>query len=121
MLGGGWDREAATFDFEPDHGLLEGEVRREWRRLLQAHLPPVPAQVLDIGCGTGSLSVLLAEEGYDVSGVDFSSEMLARAGSKAKAAGVSVALARADAACLPIRRGAVDVVVCRHVLWALDR
>lgn len=120
MLDADWDREAARFDLASDHGLLEGEVRRAWRRLLQAHLPPAPAQVLDIGCGTGSLSILLAEEGHAVSGVDFSSEMLARASSKTMAAGVSVSLARANATCLPIRRGAVDVVVCRHVLWALD-
>ena len=76
--------------------------------------------MLDIGCGTGSLAVLLAEEGHTVSGVDFSSEMLAQASAKATATGVSVALARADATCLPIRSRALDVIVCRHVLWALD-
>jgi SAM-dependent methyltransferase len=35
--------------------------------------------VLDLGCGTGRHVVLLAEKGFDVTGVDFSAEMLAEA------------------------------------------
>lgn len=39
--------------------------------------------LLDLGCGTGSLSSLLDEKGYDVIGVDASEEMLAIAREKA--------------------------------------
>ena len=66
-----WDSQAATFDDEADHGLRDPLVRDAWRRLLLPHLPAAPASVADIGCGTGSLSVLLAGEGYAVTGVDF--------------------------------------------------
>ncbi len=38
--------------------------------------------LLDLACGTGSLSVLFAEKGYDVIGVDMSPEMLDAAMSK---------------------------------------
>ncbi len=41
------------------------------------------SQVLDLACGTGSLSVILAERGYEVIGTDMSEEMLATAQSKA--------------------------------------
>jgi len=61
-----WDDQADTFDEEADHGLRDPQVREAWRRLLLAHLPAAPAAIADIGCGTGSLSVLLAGEGYAV-------------------------------------------------------
>ena len=38
--------------------------------------------ILDLACGTGTMSFLLAERGYEVIGVDFSPEMLAVAAEK---------------------------------------
>ena len=35
-----------------------------------------PELVLDLGCGTGSMTLELARRGYDMTGVDYSSEML---------------------------------------------
>lgn len=108
-----WDTEAATFDDEPDHGLRDPEVRQAWRRLLLGLLPAAPARVADLGCGTGTLSLLLSEEGYHVDGVDFSPEMVRRATAKAGPRFVV-----GDAAAPPLSPG-YDVVLCRHVLWAL--
>ena len=44
-----------------------------------------PHSVLDLACGTGSLSLLLARRGYRVIGADLSSDMLAEAEQKAQA------------------------------------
>ena len=49
-----------------------------------------PKTILDLGCGTGSILLPLAQEGFDVIGVDLSSEMLTEADHKAMEAGVSV-------------------------------
>jgi len=46
--------------------------------------------VLDLGCGTGTLTELLAKEGYDMIGVDFSEEMLNRAMEKREESGLSI-------------------------------
>jgi ubiquinone/menaquinone biosynthesis C-methylase UbiE len=78
-----WDREARTFDEAADHGLADPDCREAWRSLLLEHLPPAPARVADLGCGTGTLALLLAEEGYVVDGVDFSREMVRLARAKA--------------------------------------
>ena len=45
--------------------------------------------VLDLACGTGSLTVELAKHGYDMIGVDASGDMLCRAQNKAFESGVS--------------------------------
>jgi ubiquinone/menaquinone biosynthesis C-methylase UbiE len=95
-------------------------VREAWKALLLPLLPPPPARVADFGCGTSSLSVLLAGEGYDVVGIDFAAQMLEKAHAKATAAGLRVALAQADAVRPPFRVASFDVVVGRHVVWALS-
>lgn len=114
-----WDNEAATFDDDPDHGLRDPRVRDAWRHLLLTHLPPAPAAVADIGCGTGTLSVLLAAEGYAVTGLDFAPEMVRAARAKARAAGVTARFVLSDAATPTLPPASFDVVLARHVLWAM--
>jgi ubiquinone/menaquinone biosynthesis C-methylase UbiE len=114
-----WDSQAATFDHEPDHGLLDPRVRQAWRRLLLAELPPAPAAIADLGCGTGTLSVLLAAEGYAVTGLDFAPAMVRAARAKARAAGVSARFELSDAAAPSLPAASFDVVLARHVLWAM--
>ncbi|MEU4245934.1 methyltransferase domain-containing protein [Amycolatopsis sp. NPDC026612] len=91
-----WDAQAETFDDQPDHGLRDAAVRDAWADLLLPLLPPAPAAVVDLGCGTGSLSLLLAEAGHDVCGADFSTAMLGQA--RRKAAGLEVDFRHGDAA-----------------------
>ena len=52
--------------------------------------------ILDLGCGTGSHAVLLAERGYQVTGVDRSEDMLRQAAAKANEAGVALTFENAD-------------------------
>jgi SAM-dependent methyltransferase len=113
-----WDAQAATFDDEPDHGLHDPLVRNAWRSLLVGVLPPVPARVADLGCGTGTLAMLLAELGYAVDGVDLSPAMVQRARAKIGSFPHTSAVV-GDAGDPPLTDGAYDVVLCRHVLWAL--
>ena len=56
-----------------------------WREEFRRYLPAPPARVADIGCGTGFASVLLAEMGYTVTGLDQSENMLREARQKAAA------------------------------------
>jgi SAM-dependent methyltransferase len=112
-----WNDEAATFDEAADHGLRDPAVRAAWRQLLLSVLPATPARLADLGCGTGTLALLLGAEGYDVDGVDFSPEMIRRA--RAKEPVGQVTFTQADADDPPLEPGVYDVVLCRHVLWAM--
>ncbi|MFG2131097.1 class I SAM-dependent methyltransferase [Streptomyces sp. NPDC048751] len=112
-----WDDLAITFDDEPDHGLRDPMVRAAWADRLRAWLPEHPCDVLDLGCGTGSLSLLAAERGHRVTGVDLSPAMVDLA--RAKLVGRDAVFLCGDAAAPPVGEQLFDVVLVRHVLWTL--
>lgn len=68
--------DALTYDVDYEKTLRFYE--RLFRRLHAA-----PQTVVDLACGTGSMSILLAARGYRVLGVDQSEEMLMQASQKA--------------------------------------
>ncbi|MEW2343640.1 class I SAM-dependent methyltransferase [Streptomyces griseoaurantiacus] len=115
--GDDWEALAATFDEEPDHGLGDPRIRAAWAGRLRRWLPGSPGDLLDLGCGTGSLSLLAAEAGHRVTGVDTSPAMLDRA--RAKLAGRDAEFLRGDAAAPPVGGRRFDAVLVRHVLWTL--
>lgn len=53
--------------------------------------------VLDVACGTGRLTIPLAQQGYDTTGVDLTKEMLAAAQRKAERLGIDVNWVHSDA------------------------
>ena len=114
-----WDEAAATFDHEPDHGLRDPLILEAWTTLLKTWVPATSATILDVGCGTGSLSVILAELGHKVTGVDLSPAMLALAKAKAAAQGLHIEFEVMDAAFLHFPQQQFDMLICRHLLWAL--
>ncbi len=112
-----WDAAADTFDDEPDHGLRDPGVRDAWAARLRSWLPVTPSDVLDLGCGTGSLALLAAGDGHRVTAVDRSPRMAELA--REKLAGTDSRVLVGDAAEPPVPAGAFDVVLVRHVLWTL--
>ncbi|MBD0672746.1 class I SAM-dependent methyltransferase [Streptomyces sp. CBMA156] len=118
-----WDAVASSFDDGPDHGLRAGPTRAAWARRLRGWVPAGPVggglDVLDAGCGTGSLSLLLAQAGHRVTGVDLSPGMVRQAQGKLAAAGVPGRFLVGDAAAPPTGGQAFDVVLSRHLVWTL--
>ena len=81
-------------------------------------------QVLDLACGSGSLSLELAARGCDVIGVDGSADMLAIALEKAAEAGEDILFLCQDMRALDLY-GTVDTAVClldslSHILSTED-
>ena len=84
-------------------------------RILQQHLPHTQngeaPMVLDMACGTGSITLRLAAMGYDMIGVDASADMLVQAQEKAYEAGRRVLWLAQDMRELDLY-GTVDAAVC---------
>lgn len=72
-------------------------------------------RILDIGCGTGHLSLDLIQSGYDVTATDLSKELVNYANHKAQKAGWELNATQMDIQKLPYR-DVFDAVVCLDVL-----
>jgi SAM-dependent methyltransferase len=116
-IGAFWDADAATYDQATGHHPQTSIEWAAWRSALTRLLPPPPARILDVGAGTGFLSLTAAQLGYAVTAVDLSPAMLQRLASKATAAGLDVTAVTGRADELPA--GTWDAVISRHLLWTL--
>jgi SAM-dependent methyltransferase len=110
-----WDRDAGTYDRSTSHAMTDLVEAAAWRAALRRFLPDPPARVLDVGAGTGALSLLAAELGHRVTAVDLSAGMLDRARAKAQAQGLEIEFVVGPAEAPPA--GPFDAVMERHVLW----
>ena len=96
--------------------------RREKEAVLDALGPLEDKRVLEVACGTGRFTVMLAERGADIVGMDISAAMLEEGRQKAQAAGVSDTLEfmRGDAARLPFTDDHFDSVVAMRFFHLAD-
>jgi SAM-dependent methyltransferase len=60
-----------------------------------------PCRALELGCGTGTNSVWLAQQGFEVTGIDLAPLAVEQAGKRAHSAGVKVHFVVADVLELP--------------------
>ena len=86
--------------------------RREKRAVLDALEPVEEHDVLEIACGTGRFTIMLAERGAEIVGIDISAAMLSQGRDKAREVGVSenIEFLRGDAARLPFPDDHFDAV-----------
>jgi len=109
----GWDQYAPFYDWENARTLGRRDVPF-WQRVAAEAAGPV----LELGCGTGRISIPLAKSGVDLVGVDRSEPMLRRLRRRSK----SIQIARADIRALPFKRGRFSMVLAPYgILQSLIR
>src|SRR5438045_7701131 len=119
-----WSRRAAGFDSDFGHSIRTAAERAAWDRILDLVVSGPKTRTtldaLDVGCGTGFLSLELAARGHRVTGIDFAPQMLAEAQRKAATReGLPVRFEEGDAEALRFSDASFDLVITRHVLWTL--
>jgi 2-polyprenyl-3-methyl-5-hydroxy-6-metoxy-1,4-benzoquinol methylase len=72
-----------------------GQPSSERRRVIEAENMR-PCRVSELGCGSGINAVWLAQQGFDVTALDFNQLAIAKAHERSQAAGVSVRFMQAD-------------------------
>src|SRR5437660_920286 len=80
-----WDERYATKNTPWDSGQPSEELKR-----VLAEFAIAPCETLEIGCGTGTNAVYLAQQGFTVTAVDIVPLALDQARERARRAGVSV-------------------------------
>jgi SAM-dependent methyltransferase len=80
-----------------------------------------PGRALDLGCGTGTNAIYLAQHGWQATGVDFSPKALELARDKARRVGINVELHLGDVTRLDFLRGPFDLILDVGCLHGLDR
>jgi ubiquinone/menaquinone biosynthesis C-methylase UbiE len=111
-----WDYSSQRYDAYHGHGIKSEEEAAAWKALFRQVIPGEGLRILDVGCGTGEMSRMLADIGHKVTGIDLSEKMLAVAKSKSLG-GTEFRIG--DAENPPFNKGMFDAVVTRHVLWTL--
>src|SRR3989442_29248 len=96
-------------------------LHRRWKRRVVRLAEPAPGRrALDLCCGTGDVALALARAGCEVTGLDFSVEMLAVA--ERRGTGLATLPAsrckfiRGDAQALPLADASFDVVTISYGL-----
>jgi len=103
------------------HEQLKTEVGAYFREMLKKNAPKGKGlKCLDIGCGPGFFSIILAQQGHCVTAVDYSEEMLRQACDNFNEAGVNVLSMQGDATCLPFESESFDYIVSRNLVWNLE-
>ena len=114
-----WSKRADSFA-ELRRQELHSEKYQLWQQELTSKLPTAKKlRILDVGCGAGFFSILLAHSGHQLTGIDLTPAMIAQARELAELEAVNCTFMTADAEQLPFAEGSFDVVIARNLTWNL--
>jgi len=120
-----WNKRAESYS-EINRSQLDDERKVAWLEALEEPLnwafpkhEPHNLRILDIGCGPGLFSILLARQGYRVTAADYTPNMLAEARQNAEIYGSVIEFVEADAQDLPFADESFDAIVTRNLTWDL--
>ncbi|HZK04783.1 MAG TPA: class I SAM-dependent methyltransferase [Actinomycetaceae bacterium] len=114
-----WSTHAEAYDTNQSARQDRPGALDVWARVWDTALPPAPADVLDLGTGSGNVARMLAGFRYDVTAIDLAPGMLARARRKCAVDGNPPRFIEADAAAPPFPPASFDALTARYLLWTL--
>ena len=114
-----WEKRSDSFLVQKRQELHSAMAER-WMREIHVQLPEEKnLKILDVGCGAGFFSILLAKEGYQVTGIDLTPDMIKNARLLAEEEKVSCEFQVMDAENPEFQEETFDVVISRNLTWTL--
>lgn len=115
-----WSSRAETFDLQPGHEIFSDTERNAWHELIARNFEKSTGnKALDLACGTGVITHLLDDLGFEATGIDWSDKMLSKARKKAKKRERKITFLKGDAEETREPEGKYDVLITRHLVWTL--
>lgn len=114
-----WNKRSDSF-LEQRRAELHSPLAGRWQKEIKERLPKgQKLKILDVGCGCGFFTILLAREGHEVTGIDLTKGMIDGAILLAGEEGVDCQFSVMDAQKLDFADETFDVVISRNLTWTL--
>ena len=114
-----WEKRSDSFLMQKRQELHSAMAER-WMKEIRAQLPKEKKlRILDVGCGAGFFSVLLAKEGHQVTGIDLTPDMIKNARLLASEEKTDCEFLVMDAENPEFPEGTFDVIISRNLTWTL--
>ena len=117
-IGGYWAKRSTSFQ-EQRRAELHSSLADRWLKEIGKYLPKKKLKILDVGCGSGFFTILLAQQGHEVLGVDLTPDMIKRSKELAEEEGADCIFQVMDAENLTFADETFDVVISRNLTWTL--
>ena len=115
-----WSTIARYYESDPGNvPSVDSAEYIAWIRTIERLLPAPPADVLDVGTGTGFVALIASQLGHRAIGLDLSAAMLSEARAQAERRGLKTTFCIGDAVTPSFDEVSLDAIVCRHLLWTL--
>ena len=114
-----WEKRSDSF-LEQRRQELHSTMAERWMKEINAQLPEGKnLKILDVGCGAGFFTILLAKAGHQVTGIDLTPDMIKNARILAEEEGVNCEFTVMDAENPEFPDGIFDVIISRNLTWTL--
>jgi len=108
------EKWSSYYDLVHENFFREGDTTLNQKKEILKNI--YGKKVLDVGCGSGSLSILLAKKNFDVTALDCSKVALQKTKKNAKQQNVIINLRKGFLESLPFEDSKFDTIVCCHTL-----
>lgn len=113
-----WTKRSDSFQ-EQRRAELHDDIAQRWLKEILQYVPKKKLKILDVGCGSGFFTILMAQQGHEVIGVDLTADMITRAKELAAEEKADCTFQVMDAENLEFADEAFDMAISRNLTWTL--